>query len=228
MGDAEGARQALQQASALPLDTDWPDPFLNEVRALETDKLTVRRRAEQESDSESQQLLETVERDHPETRAVIEGRRLLAAKDARGAEQAFRQVIALAPEYAQGHYWLGMALRDQGNLGGAAASFRRTIQLQPSHARAHEQLGKCLEGLGDRAGAIEAYRAAVRYEPQKAEVHARLGELLADDGHDVEALEHLRRALALAPDDAKSRERIERMQKRTEPRPSGSGESTAP
>jgi tetratricopeptide (TPR) repeat protein len=210
LGDAAAAGQALRRAGSLPPDAPWPDPFRDEVEALKADRRTRGRRAEmmlgRGQAGEAQFLLEELDNDHPGTSALAKGRRLLDAKEYQAAEHSFREAVLLAPDFAQAHFWLGVALLDQDDAVGAAACFREAVRLQPQHAAAYEKLGLCLEKRGDRAGALEALRAAVRYLPQSADLHRRLGKLLAAEGERGAALEQLDRALALNPDDAEARE----------------------
>ncbi len=221
--DPEAARRALRQAASFPPDAPWPDPFQDEIEELKVDRPTRIRHVQELSrrgkDEEADLLLNRLERDHPGTYPLLEGRRRLEARDFKAAEQAFREAVRLAPDFAQAHFWLGVALREQKDVKNAAASFRAAVRLQPRHAAAYERLGLCLEDLGDRSGAIAALRAAADYLPQKAEVHRRLGILLAGEGLHAEALTHLRRALSLNPDDAKSREWIDRLQKHRDHKP---------
>ena len=217
-GDHSGAEAANRLAEALPADKPWPDPYLDEIEHLKVDRRTrvaqaLAVRARRRLD-EYDRLVKELDRDYPGTGDQMEGRRLLDAKDYQGAERAFRRAIERDPEFAQAHFWRGVALLARQEPRAAADSFRETLRLQPSHAAAFDYLGRCLEATGDRAGAVHAYRSAVRYSPQLAEVHLRLGSLLEGQGRDAEALAHLERALALRPDLPTARERAERIRKR--------------
>ena len=57
-----------------------------------------------------------------------------------------RRLIELRPEYADGHFYLGEALRDAGDLVGAGAEFRRAAELSPSGDQKAE---KALNNLTD-------------------------------------------------------------------------------
>ena len=49
----------------------------------------------------------------------------------------FRAAIRVNPDFAIGHYNLGVALKKQGKLDEAIAEFRAAIRLQPDFADAH-------------------------------------------------------------------------------------------
>lgn len=52
----------------------------------------------------------------------------------------FAAAVAAAPNDPQGHHDLGLALREQGELGAAADSFRQAVEIEPSHADARLNL----------------------------------------------------------------------------------------
>jgi tetratricopeptide (TPR) repeat protein len=52
------------------------------------------------------------------------------------AVSTYRQVLGLRPDYADAHYNLGNALREQGALADALAHYGRTLVLEPNYAEA--------------------------------------------------------------------------------------------
>ena len=63
--------------------------------------------------------------------ATNSGRRLLNAGDIDGAISQFRSAISSSPNYAQAHFQLGMALRQQGKADEAQEEFRTAAKLDP-------------------------------------------------------------------------------------------------
>jgi tetratricopeptide (TPR) repeat protein len=106
----------------------------------------------------------------------------------------------LLPTNAEGHFHLGNARHDQGDLAGAAASLRRAVALRADFAEAHDSLGAVLQDAGQPAEAAACFRRAVKLRPGFAEAHGNLGNALVDLGQIEEAVHHYRRMLELRPD----------------------------
>ena len=154
--------------------------------------------------------------------AIEAGKQCSIAGDHANAARAFERARAIAPGNAEAHFHLGLALRDQQQLGRAAACYRRAIELRPDYVEAHNNLGSVLQMQGDNAAALESYRRAVALRPDFAQPYLNLGRLYAAAGArdqaaapfqqavargiDVEIFRHLLSALhgettAHAPDD---------------------------
>jgi serine/threonine-protein kinase len=52
--------------------------------------------------------------------------------DWKTAEQEYRRAINLKPDYARGHHWYGLLLRDLGRFDDAEAELARALQLEPT------------------------------------------------------------------------------------------------
>jgi tetratricopeptide (TPR) repeat protein len=77
-----------------------------------------------------------------------------------------REALALVPTFAEAHYQLGLALRqDPRAIVEAESAFRQAIALDARHARAHRELGRLLESKGDKDGAQEALQHAAALAP---------------------------------------------------------------
>jgi tetratricopeptide (TPR) repeat protein len=210
-----------QRARELPPDLLWIDEFVNEYQELEVGRQGRLKHAEfleheqrlQEGLEVYRQLLE----EFPDDRSHVSlGITLLKAGDAVTAEAVLREAIRQAPDNVQGHYFLCVALYQQGeNLRqqpgkgdlaltkyreGAEAG-NRAAAIKPDHALAHAFRGLCQRQLGDRGGAIASLRTSIRCRPELADVHYWLGEALADSGLDLDALKELQAALDLAQHD---------------------------
>jgi tetratricopeptide (TPR) repeat protein len=184
LGQSEKARAEQRQAAELPADMRWPDPFAEEVLALQrglrarltqADSLTRSSRLDEAVD-----LLEQTEVKYPRSVQVWlrlgEVWRQLGRLDR--AEQALEQAAQVDPDAAEAWFRLG-CVQALSHARAAADSFRRAIRLKPDHALAHFNLGHCLKELGDPAGAAEEFRAALRCRPDYAPAQAALAELEA-------------------------------------------------
>jgi len=136
-------------------------------------------------------------------RAVLdEGAELLRASQPAAAEEAYRRAIAAAPENAEAHFGLGVALKARGRLEDAVVSYQRAIELRPDLAEAHNNLGNVLGDLERFDEALVAYQHAAVLNPELEDIHANLGGTLSDLGRFEEAAAAYRRALALNPQQA--------------------------
>lgn len=91
----------------------------------------------------------------------------------------------------------GLALLDQGELGGAREKFLSALQTDPDNPAFHSNLGDVESRAGRYTSALDYYRDAARLGPDDG-LHAyNLGSMLVFLGHFEEALEPLRRAVDL-------------------------------
>jgi tetratricopeptide (TPR) repeat protein len=123
------------------------------------------------------------------------GLALFLLGDYAGAEQAFRNGLALEPDNA--HLWsnLAGAVREQGRLEEASH-----ILIDEALARdttlwtAHLGLGLCHLAGGRPDLAVEPFRQAVHYQPQTTETWVNLIRALVGSGQGAEALETMARS----------------------------------
>jgi tetratricopeptide (TPR) repeat protein len=215
LGNAAAAAAELRRAADLPEAPGWPDPFVEEVEALQIGEHAALKRAarliNQGRVAQGARLLRQTVREYPQSYGawLMLGQGLLKGQDFAHAEEALRRAVRLAPAPVDAHYYLGVALLERGDNRAAADCFREAAKLKPDHALAYYQLGRCLVRLEDRAAATGAFADAVRCKPDFADAHAELGELLLQDGRRAEAAEHLRQALALNPALPKARQLLE-------------------
>lgn len=83
------------------------------------------------------------------------------------AKTLFEAVVELDPEFAIGHFNLGMAFRTLGKLGEAIAHYHQAIQLNPNYAEAHQNLGVALLKGGRVADSLDAFRRAIALHTQQ-------------------------------------------------------------
>ncbi len=98
----------------------------------------------------------------------------LALKDdgqLEAALAAFDRALALAPDYANGHFNRGNLLADAGRYEEAIDSYRRALALDPGDAGAHCRLGVACGHLGRADEALTAFERALAINPDYAEAH---------------------------------------------------------
>ena len=84
---------------------------------------------------------------------------------------AFDRALALAPDYANGHFNRGNLLADAGRYEEAIDSYRRALALDPGDAGAHCRLGVACGHLGRADEALTAFERALAINPDYAEAH---------------------------------------------------------
>jgi Tfp pilus assembly protein PilF len=90
---------------------------------------------------------------------------LIQAGEGRDAEaaKAFRQALAIKPNWAEAHSLLGSALARAGNYREAEDELRKAVQLKPDYAEGWNFLGEFLQARGKTQEAQEAFRKARQY-----------------------------------------------------------------
>ena len=94
------------------------------------------------------------------------------------AADAHRQVIALKPDYADAHYYLGNTDLALGCGLAAIASFEQATRLRPDYLGRHTSISALLELQKNWAAAETSFREALRLDPKNAERHYSLGNIL--------------------------------------------------
>ena len=140
---------------------------------------------------------------------------LLARLQDRGAEAAFDQVLAVAPDHdgalrartalraarLQPEFERARALADDGDEAGAAAAYRAVLAALPDNVPVLQNLA-ALIAARDPQDATALWQRALGLEPDNLEVRAALGQFLFARGRLAEALPHLEMVVARRPDDA--------------------------
>jgi glycosyltransferase involved in cell wall biosynthesis len=92
----------------------------------------------------------------------------------------FEKVTQIAPDFAQGHFNYGIALKTSGCFTDAIAAYQKAISLEANYAEAHQNLGVVLMKIGYFQEAIAAFTTAIQLHEQQ---------------HNYQAAEILRSAL---------------------------------
>jgi Flp pilus assembly protein TadD len=231
LGEAASADEFHMQAGRLPPDRDWFDPFITEYLHFAKKKRKRYKLAEQFESAgrfrDSANVLRPLAADFPDDYLpqMTLGKVLGQTGDFRGAEEALRRALQLAPDKVQTHYYLSFLLLNKGEeairegdssraraeelFREAASLARQALAIKPDYGYAHMVLGLSLKHLGERAEALAALRQAVSCNPEFAELHFHLGEALAEEGQTAEARPRLEQALRLAPPGATWRKTAE-------------------
>ncbi|MFN0170664.1 MAG: tetratricopeptide repeat protein [Bryobacteraceae bacterium] len=123
------------------------------------------------------------------------------ARDFTAAESSFRQAIALEPNNADLHMFLGMALDQQNRLTEAAASYQKAVSLRPGNFRTLTNLGLNLFKQKKTAQAIEALQASVKLSPNQFAAQYILGLSYFQSKQYTQAITALEAADRLKPGD---------------------------
>jgi serine/threonine protein kinase/tetratricopeptide (TPR) repeat protein len=91
-------------------------------------------------------------------------------RNPRAAEDIAGRLIALAPEIAYCHHFLGYSLAAQARYEDALDAYRRTIEIEPNHAYGRPNLAHLLLVTGRTEEAIEQYRE-VRVLVSQGHIH---------------------------------------------------------
>jgi tetratricopeptide (TPR) repeat protein len=184
LGEMTRAGVERSEATALPPDRPWPDPFHEKVlrlrRGLRARFQSVNYLLQAGRAREAVDLLhETLDR-YPKS---LEGWMRLGevwtqAKQLDKARECFRQATQLAPDLAEAWFRLG-CVEAFAHRREAVSSFREAIRLKPEYAQAHYNLGQCLKEQGDLDAASEEFREALRCRPDYAPARIALEALRA-------------------------------------------------
>ena len=115
---------------------------------------------------------------------------------------AYRDALALRPDYPEAQNNLGNALKALDRPEEAVVAYGRALTLQPAFTSILFNRGTVLFQLGRFEEAADAFRATTRHFPDNPEAHQDLGAALRALKRPVEAVAAFRAALALRPDHA--------------------------
>jgi Flp pilus assembly protein TadD len=113
---------------------------------------------------------------------------------------AYRNALAIKPDFFEAQNNLGIALRDFGQLDQAIVAHQSAVTLAPQNPRAWNNLGVALSAKEEPADAILAYRRAIDLRPRYAQAFHNLGKAQAILDRLEEAIASFRHAIELQPD----------------------------
>jgi tetratricopeptide (TPR) repeat protein len=126
---------------------------------------------------------------------------LLLQGDLRGAETAFRQVMAIDPSYVDGPVNVARAKLQEGDVDAAIPLLEQALQLEPGLARAHFFLGTALRSLGEYDEAMRHLEVARAAYPRDRVVLGQIGRLHFLERRFDDAIEALEEVLRIDPED---------------------------
>ena len=113
--------------------------------------------------------------------------------------ELLRKALKIKPDFPEGHYNLGNALKDQGKLSAAIITYNTALKLKPNFPDAQLNLGIVLKELGEINAAITCFNKALELKPNYPQVHYNLGNALKDQGKLTSAIAYYNKALELKP-----------------------------
>jgi len=132
------------------------------------------------------------------------GNRFSAAGNLDRAEELYRRSVAAHPDYAKGHFHLGLALQSQEKLLEAVEAYYAALGINPGYLEAHNNVALALREMGDYDAAIDHLRQALRAEPGSDLTQRNLAETFLDAGRLPQAEQVFRSLLERAPEDARA------------------------
>ncbi len=115
------------------------------------------------------------------------------------AVSAYRQAVALKPDFAGAYCNLGIVLKRQGRANEAIEAYQKAIAAEPRFTEALYNMGILLDLVGRHQEAAEAYRRALALQPGFAAAHCNLGKALQEQGDLEGASACYRETLNLQP-----------------------------
>lgn len=124
------------------------------------------------------------------------------------AEQMFSHAIALDPQFAAAHAYLGFVYFDRWTMGWSAdqqtlekalAFARAAVARDPSLPDGHRLLGVILLWHGEHSLAISEVEQAIALDPNQADAYATLGSILNFTGRPEETVGLIQKAMRLNP-----------------------------
>ncbi|HVX12412.1 MAG TPA: tetratricopeptide repeat protein [Pirellulales bacterium] len=123
------------------------------------------------------------------------------SRDAEAAEQALRDIIAIAPDDSLSWNTLGSVLELRQEWAGALQAWQRALDLKPQNERALDALSSIYQKTGDYEHALEYLDRLIKLLPFRSRDHARRAMMLSEMGRMPEALAEAETALELDPTD---------------------------
>lgn len=171
LGRLDDARRHL--AARGPVEPDFPDPRLDEVRQLATGAGF----------------------------HLLAGNRALGRGDVAKALAEYRLAVEADPRSAPAQEALATTLAGQGDTEGAIRHYKAALEAEPDNFLVHHNLGTVLARNGRPEEAVEHFRRALELVPGEPVVLYKLARNLARTGHLDEAERRYRELIASEPEE---------------------------
>ena len=113
-------------------------------------------------------------------------------------EKEFKRGLELNPNYATGHHWYGIYLRNQGRYDEALTEFKRAKELEPLSLIINSDLATAQVVKGNLDAAVEQYQRAIELDPYWYNPHQGLANIYISQGRNAEALVEAQKAVDLS------------------------------
>jgi tetratricopeptide (TPR) repeat protein len=211
------AKQFAANATTLPADAPWPDPWWTEALRFRVGRKAMVENATSLMDQgklvEAMPLLDRTTRDYPADAEAwyLAGWAMVQQQRPVEGERALREHLRLAPQSPKGHAQLAVALLMQQRHAEAAEVLRTGVALKPTWRELRSNLGFACVQLGRQDEALAHYREALALDPNHVPSHTALAELLMRRGDQAEARQLLQQALEIDPSDPRTRGMLDRL-----------------
>ncbi|MEM8827916.1 MAG: tetratricopeptide repeat protein [Cyanobacteria bacterium P01_G01_bin.19] len=115
------------------------------------------------------------------------------------AEQAYRQILSIQPNYPEALYGLGILAQQKGELSEAENFLDTAAQVQPNSVKILFTLANLRQLQGQLVAAEAAYKRAIILRPDAVSIHNNLGYTLQQQSKWEEAITCYKKALKLQP-----------------------------
>lgn len=132
---------------------------------------------------------------------ITSGDEQLAAGRLAEAEESYKGLLQIDPDYAVAHFKLGLVYNAAGLHAEAVESFKRVLRKMPDSSDAYENLGEAYIGLRKHREAAAAAEQAIKLRPRSPAAHYVAGLAHASLGKREQALAALDRLKELKADD---------------------------
>ena len=132
--------------------------------------------------------------------AMAYARELQKDERLEAADELYRRILALAPDYPDAWHFRGVVAFQLGRLAEAETLIRRAVELAPDYSDAHNNLGNVLQHQKRGEEAATCYERAIALKPDLADAYNNLGNVLQQQKRHEEAVALYERAIALRPE----------------------------
>jgi predicted TPR repeat methyltransferase len=116
------------------------------------------------------------------------------------ADELYRRILAVAPDFPDAWHFRGVVAFQLGRLADAETMIRRALDLAPDYPDANNNLGNVLQQQKRSEEARGFYERAIALKPDLADAHNNLGNVLQQQKRHDEAIALYQKAIALKPD----------------------------
>jgi tetratricopeptide (TPR) repeat protein len=117
---------------------------------------------------------------------------------------AYKNALAIKPDYSDAYNNMGITLQEQGKLEEALKAYKKAIVIKPNYAEAYNNMGITLQEQMKLEEALKAYKKAIVIKPNYADAYYNMGSALQQQDKLEEALNAYEKAIAIKPNYAEA------------------------